>query len=305
MFNKVMIFGLVITILLTSCSTSPVEEEQKLSVLAAEGFLADIAQNIAGDRLTVGILLPIGTDAHTYQPTPQDIARLSNSDLFIVNGGGLESWLNSAISSSDGSLNMIAASEGLTPRVILTDGHSTEDGHDHEGDPHFWLDPNNVLTYVDNITKALIQIDPEGSAVYKSNAESYKIQLKELDHWIVEQVSSIPEQHRKIITNHESLGYFADRYGFTVEATILEGSSTDSTISSGHMVELIDTINTSGVTTIFLSREEDSTLALQLAEETGIAINYDLISHSLTEDGETSTYIGIMRHNVTTLMTLK
>lgn len=302
----------ILALILTSCAqTESVNSEIK--VIAAEGFLADIAQNIAGDRLTIQSLLPLGTDAHTYQPTPKDIAAITNSDLFIINGHGMEIWLDSSIDNADGAINIIEASEGLTPRELDRShnqegsvGEQTpESKKPNETDPHFWLDPINIMTYADNIAVALAKIDPSGEDIYAANAEAYKAQLTELDGWIIEQVSQIPSEKRQIITNHESLGYFADRYGFKVVATILEGSSTDSAISSGHMVELIELINTQEISTIFLSREEDSTLALQLADETGIAVNYDLISHSLTETGETSTYISMMRHNVQVLMTLR
>jgi len=307
MFRSALIFVVLISVLLAGCSPSS-QPESELSVIAAEGFLADIAQNVAGDRVEVGVLLPQGTDAHTYQPTPQDIARITDSDLFIINGFGMETWLETSISTSDQSLNILEASHGLTPRT-LQNGHSHDedgaDGHDHEIDPHYWLDPINVVTYVDNIANALIAIDPEGKPVYEANAKNYKAELMELDKWIRSQVAEIPIEKRKLITNHESLGYFADRYGFEIVATILQGSSTDSAISSTHMIELIKMIEQDKINTIFLSTEENDTLAQQLADETGVNINYDLISHSLSDEGETSTYIGMMRHNVQVLSVLK
>lgn len=289
---------IVIFAMLTGCAAQ--RSEQPLSVIAAEGFLADIAQNVAGDRILIRTLLPLGTDAHTYQPAPKDIALIMDSDLFIINGGGLESWLDSAVSESDATYTLVVASEGLSPRPS-----EHEHEHEHEGDPHYWLDPNNIKQYVDNIARALILADPDGEQVYTANAEAYKQQLTELDTWIAEQTSSIPVDQRKIITNHESLGYFADRYGFTVVGTILEGSSTDAATSSNHMVELIALIQSENINTIFLSREEDTTLAEQVAAETGIQVNYDLISHSLSNEGEASTYLGMMRHNVQVLMILK
>ena len=309
MKKSAIIFFVLISVLLAGCSPSS-KPDKVLTVIAAEGFLADIAQNVAGDRVEVGVLLPQGTDAHTYQPTPKDIARITDSDLFIINGFGMETWLETSISITDQSLNILEASHGLTPRTLQTvhsDGDNDEDGfgHDHEIDPHYWLDPINAVTYVDNITNALIAIDPEGKQVYEANAKNYKIKLMELDEWIKSQIAEIPAEKRRLITNHESLGYFADRYGFEIVATILEGSSTDSAISSTHMIELIEMIKREQIGTIFLSTEENDTLAKQLADEAGVKINYDLISHSLSDEGETSTYIGMMRHNVQVLSVLK
>lgn len=309
MHRSAIYFFVLISLLLVGCSPTS-KSDQDLTVIAAEGFLADIVQNVAGDRVEVGVLLPQGTDAHTYQPSPKDITLITDSDLFIINGFGMETWLETSISTADQSLNILEASHGLTPRTLQS-GHSDDDnagdgsGHEHEIDPHYWLDPINVVTYVDNIANALIAIDPEGKQVYEANAKNYKIKLMELDEWIKSQVAEIPAEKRRLITNHESLGYFADRYGFEIVATILEGSSTDSAISSTHMIELIEMIKRDQIDTIFLSTEENDTLARQLADEAGVNINYDLISHSLSDEGETSTYIGMMRHNVQVLSVLK
>lgn len=304
------IFLILILIFVSGCSSEQ-QSSEKLSVIAAEGFLADIAQNVAGDRIEIGVLLPQGTDAHTYQPTPRDIARVTDSDLFIINGFGMETWLESSLGRDDHSINILEASMGLTPRVLDNahteeiDDHGEEEEHHHEIDPHYWLDPLNVLTYVDNIANALIAIDPEGKQIYEENANNYKTELLELDEWIKAETTKIPIEKRRLITNHEFLGYFADRYGFEIMGTILEGSSTDSSISSIHMIDLIKIIEQNAISTIFLSTEENDTLALQLTTETNVTINYDLISHSLTDEGETSTYIGMMRHNVQVLNVLK
>ncbi len=116
------------------------------------------------------------------------------------------------------------------------DGH-----HHHEGDPHFWLDPNNVIQYVENIRDGLIAADPAGKDIYTQNAAAYITQLKELDGWIQEQVAQVPAERRLLVTNHESFGYFADRYGFQIIGTIIPYVSTGASPSAQQMARLVDT----------------------------------------------------------------
>ena len=219
---------------------TPQVGEAGLNVLAAESFLADIAQNVASDRLTVGRLLPSGLDPHAFEPTPRDVARIADSDILIVNGAGLEEWLKDITESAGGERLVIEAAAGLTPRqrpaaggVCGASSRPAEEGHGGEGDPHFWLDPNLVIHYVENIRHGLSQADPQGGDQYALNAEAYNARIEELDSWISSQVDQIPPQRRLLVTNHESLGYFADRYGFQLAGAILPSFSTAASPSAG------------------------------------------------------------------------
>ena len=178
---------------------------------------------------------------------------------------------------------------------------STPGGHHHhdECDPHFWLDPMNVVTYVANIRDGLISVDPAGAEVYRANAERYIAQLNELDRFIADQVAAIPEADRKLVTNHESFGYFADRYGFRIIGTIVPGVSTGASPSAQQLARLTGRVRDAGVKVIFLETGANPQLAEQLARETGITIVSDLYTHSLSEaDGPAPTYIDMMRYNV-------
>ncbi len=110
------------------------------------------------------------------------------------------------------------------------------------GDPHFWLDPSLVITYVENIRDGLTTADPEGAEVYKANADAYIAQLKELDSWIKSQVETIPSEKRLLVTNHENLGYFADRYGFTIVGTVIPSLSSEASPSAQEMAALVEQI---------------------------------------------------------------
>ena len=276
-----------------------------LDVLAAESFLADIAQNVAGDRLIVGTLLPLGLDPHAFEPTPRDVAKIVDSNIFIVNGAGLEKWLANILESAGGQRLVIDASAGLIPKHRpaggIVCGPPTQAGVEENsggGDPHFWLDPVLVIRYVENIRDGLSQADPQARDLYVRNAEAYISRLKELDVWIAGQVAQIPPEQRLLVTNHESLGYFADRYGFKLVGAILPSFSTAASPSAGELARLADCIRSSGTPAIFLETGANPQLADQLAQETGIRIVTELYTHSITPpDGNAPDYISMMKYN--------
>ena len=291
----------LLMLLVSACQVNPVTNQinqTDLKVIAVESFLADIVQNVAGDRLVVETLMPEGLDPHSFEPTPRDVARISDSDILFVNGAGFEEWLEDIMENLPADQIVVEASAGLQSRT-LEEGHSEDDGHDHEIDPHFWLDPNLVITYVENIRDGLIAVDPEGKDLYSANTEIYIQQLKDLDEYIQEKIETIPPERRLIVTNHESFGYFADRYGFKVVGTIIHSVSSGSAPSAQQMAELVDQMRASGAIAIFMETGSNPQLAEQLSTETGIKVVYDLYTHSISKaDGNAPSYIGLMKYNV-------
>jgi ABC-type Zn uptake system ZnuABC Zn-binding protein ZnuA len=262
--------------------------------LTSTTFLADIAQNVAGDRVKVESLLPVGSDPHAYQPTPQDVTKIEQSKLLIINGAEYEHFLEGLLESAGGEREVIEASAGLSPRADAESEHGV--------DPHLWLDPNHVIVYVENIREGLTHYDPEGAAIFQSNADAYVAQLLDLDVWTSEQVSQIPPERRLLVTNHEALGYFADRYGFTVIGAVVPSVSSAASPSAEEMAELIDQIKSSGSPAIFLDEVENPALAQQIADETGVKVIEDLHLESLTDGPPAETYIDMMKHNVTQIV---
>jgi len=264
------------------------------AILTSTTFLADMTRNVAGDRLTVESLLPLGSDPHNYQPSPRDVTRVADSRLLIVNGGEYEHFLASLLNNAGGEREVIVASAGVSWREDVEGGQNI--------DPHMWLDPNNVIIYVENIREALTHFDPEGAAIYQANADAYIAQLKDLDTWINEQVSQIPQDKRLLVTNHESLGYFADRYDFIVTGTVIQSFSSGASPSAGQMADLIDQIKAGGAPAIFLDASDSNTLAQQIADETGVRVVTDLHLESLTDGPPAGTYIEMMKYNVTLIV---
>lgn len=307
---RLTVFLTLFAFLIAGCAPASDPGTTDSAILTSTTFLADIARNVAGDRVTVESLLPVGADPHSYQPTPQDAAKIADSQLLIVNGVEYEHFLESLLENAGGERMVITASDGLEPRQM--EEHEDEDhaeeaeagsGHEHEaGDPHMWLDPNLVVIYVENIRDGLIQFDPEGEAVYRSNAEAYIAELKDLNAWIVEQVAQIPQERRLLVTNHEALGYFAERYGFAVAGTVVESFSSGASPSAGQMADLIGQIQSSGAPAIFLDSSDNESLAKQIADETGARVVTDLHIESLTDGPPAATYIDMMKHNVTLIV---
>lgn len=282
---------IIAALLLTACGGQSASSAGLADspVLASTTLLADIAQSAAGERFRVLSLLPIGADQHSYQPAPQDVTKIAASKLLIVNGAGYERFLDALLENAGGKREIVVASSGLSSGL-------------EADDPHFWLDPNNVIVYVENIREGLTHLDPDGAAEFKSNADAYVAELQALDAWIVEQADQIPPEKRLLVTNHESLGYFAERYGFTVVGSVLESFSADASPSARQMAALIDEIKAANAPAIFLDAGDNPALAQQIADETGVRVVADLHLESLTNGAPAATYVDMMKYNVTQIV---
>lgn len=308
--TRILAWMLVLTLAVAACQpAAPAANRSSLKVVAAETFLADIAQNVAGNRIKIEALMPVGVDPHSFEPTPSDVAKVADSNLLIVNGAGFEVFLTDLLENTGGQRTVIEASAGLTMRTPQAGEHAEEteheaaDEHAHEGDPHFWLDPNNVIKYVETIRDGLTQADPEGAAIYRANAEAYIAQLQDLDRWIADRLGEIPPTDRLLVTNHESFGYFADRYGLRIIGTVIPGASSGASPSAQQLAALIDHIRETGAKAIFLETGANPQLARQVASETGVQVVTDLHTHSVTAaGGPAPTYIDMMKANVNAIV---
>ena len=286
--------------LLNGCTAPPASTSHGLHILATESFLGDIAQNIAGERLKIEILLQPGVDAHGFEPTPQDLAKISQSQVLIVNGLGYETWLKKALENLSSQQLVVTASSGLTPNADPSGEHK-------DGDPHLWMNPLNVVRYVENIRDGLAQADPDGKVVYTKNAEIYIAKLKDLNQWVLDAVREIPVEKRLLVTNHDALGYLAQAYQFKVIGAVIPSVTTGSAPSAQQMTALIDTINGSGAKAIFLDIGENDKLARQIADETKLKVVTDLYVETLSSAyGPAPTYLEMIQYDISQIVsTLK
>lgn len=294
MFRSNRIVWLFIAVLLTACST-PTQSSSSLQVLATTTYLADLAQNVAGNRLQIDTLMPSGVDPHSFEPTPADLRRVADSTVLISNGAGFEEFLDKLLQNAGGKRQMIEASNGLTSRKP-SPGEPID--ADNPVDPHFWLDPNNAIQYVENIRDGLSQADPDGKSIYTANAAAYIAKLKDLDGWIKQQVQAVPVEHRLLVTNHESFGYFADRYGFKIVGAIIPSVSTGASPSAEQLAKLVDQVKKSSARAIFIETGNNPQLANQVAKEAGIQVVTQLYTHSTSDaKGVAPTYIDMLKYD--------
>jgi len=273
-----------------ACADDNDDEPGRLRVVATTTQIGALTREIAGDSVRLDILLANGADAHDFEPSPQDAVVLQNADLVFMNGIGLDEWLSDIIEGADTAEHVVVVTDGID--VYLGDeeaaeeeDHDDEDHEHSEGDPHVWHDPANVKIMVRNIVAALMRVDPDNADMYRSNGEAYEARLDEVDAEIRALINEIPEENRKMVTNHDAFGYFLRAYGLELVGAIIPSTGSGSQPSAQELAELSDLIKAEGVKAIFAEAEVDPAIAQQLASDTGVTIVEGLYADSLGEPG--------------------
>jgi len=241
--NRVLITAIVAALLAvtgSNCQSTPSphsEHEQEttelsavtlgagdeLQVVATTNVLADVVGVVGGDRIALTALMGVGVDPHSYAPTPADVAAVHNAHVVFASGAGLETNLEEMLASAGGEATHIYVSQGLELRPAPEESgeEEEEEAHDHkDGDPHVWFSVPNVIVWVGTIESTLSALDPANAAVYAANARAYVEELEALDAWVMEQVATIPEANRRLVTSHPAFGYLADRYGLELVGAV-------------------------------------------------------------------------------------
>jgi ABC-type Zn uptake system ZnuABC Zn-binding protein ZnuA len=289
---------LILSLTLTACggeTASPSAENGKIKVVATTSIIGDVVDNIADDLIDLTVLMPAGTDPHSFEPSPRQIAALSDADIVFVNGFDLEETLMPVLDSAATPDKIIAVSDGVDPIVFAGKGADAGEGG-QRSDPHVWMDPNNVIIWTQNIEDALSKADPDHEDAYHRNAEAYREQLQELDEWIQAQIA--PLLPLKVVTDHKVFGYFARRYGIEQVGAIVPGYSAMAQPSAQEIAQLEDAIQQLGVKAILVGNTVNPSLAKRVAEDTGVQL-IPIYTGSLSgPDGPASTYLDFMRYNV-------
>lgn len=305
--------------ILTACGLTNIQpgqdESSGLEVVVTTTFVGDVVEQVAGEIPQVTILLEPGQNPHSYQPTPQDLVKISRADIIFINGLDLEEFLDDLLEGSGTQAELVVVSEGIQPLGMLdeVDQHEDDDDHEEDGedddqhdrglgyDPHVWFNPNNLIIWTDNIVSALSGLDPDHAAIYQANGQAYQEELIALDSWIRAEVERIPEENRKLVTDHTSLGYFAEQYGFKQVGAVIPALTTEAETSGQELAQLIDTIRETQVKAIFVGIDFDPTLAQRVAEETGVDL-IPLYFGSLSEGEPAGTYLDFMRYDVNAIV---
>ena len=284
MKNKIIFLTLVFSLIsvLSACS-SPEGDSDRLKIVVSTSIIADVAEQISGGIFEMEVLLPAGVDPHGYQPAPQDIAAITDAEIVLINGYGLEEFLNSILDVN------------LLNEKIITVSERVEINSD---DPHVWMDPTNVMIWVENIADAFVDLKPDMENEIRANADDYIRQLQELDTWITGTVEQIPEQNRVLVSDHLSLGYFAKRYGFEQAGTITQSASSLAEPSASELADLIDLIRDMNLPAVFIGHESNPDLAERLTADLEIQLVELFIGSLSPDDGPAGSYLDLMRFNV-------
>jgi ABC-type Zn uptake system ZnuABC Zn-binding protein ZnuA len=288
--------GWGIAVIAGALSAASLSASAEVRVLCTTTIVGDVVAHVAGSDLSVNVLLPVNADPHSFEATPSDLVEIARADVIFENGAGLEEFLLPLLATADA--RVVDLSAGLALRTVPADTSHAEG----RNDPHVWFDPAHVIAWVDVAAAVLGSLDPERAAAYEARAATYQESLRELDAWIVEQVSRIPAANRRLVTDHDSFGYFADRYGFQLVGTIIPGSSALSEPSAREIAALEDCILGTEVSAVFVGTTVNPALAAQVAADTGAQLVV-LYTGSLSEpQGPAPTYIDLMRYDVTQIV---
>ncbi len=275
--------------------------DEPLRIVVTTNIVADVVQNVGGEAIEIVTLIPPGADPHTFQPSPGDLRAMTQAHAILINGAGLEEFLHQTLAQISEEVPMVSLSEGIELRQFQMDHDSDSD--DHAGvDPHVWFDPLNVIIWAENCAQALSRLDAENQQLYYANARQYVESLESLHDWIENKVAEIPDQNRKLVTDHLAFGYFAQRYGFEMIGAVIPAYSTAAEPSAQELADLNDTIRSENVPAIFVGIMVDSRLAALVAEDSGVDL-VALYTGSLGEPGgPADTYIRLMQYDVNAIV---
>lgn len=275
----------LIILLLYSCF---VAAQEKKKVLATASMLADMAFQIAGDKVNIESIVPIGGDPHLYDPVPEDARKAARADLILKNGLTFEGWLSELIDNSGTKALQVLTTDGIKSIESLT--------YENSADPHAWMDAANGIIYATNIYNALTKIDPRNAEFYKSNYETYKAKLTELDNYILEQIQSIPKGNRVLITSHDAFQYYGRKYGIELEAIL--GTSTDAEEQTSDIIRVNKVIRERKVPAVFIESTVNPKLLRQIASDNDVKIGGSLYADSIGDKNSPApTYHDMLKYN--------
>jgi ABC-type Zn uptake system ZnuABC Zn-binding protein ZnuA len=262
--------------MLTLTTATGSEAAARLQVVATTVQITALAKEVAGDTIELKGLVPAGADPHEFEPRAGDLVILEGAGLVLRHGIGLDDWLDKTLKVGR-KARVVTVTSGVRIQKGMEDGKSVDD-------PHVWHDPANAKTMVDNIASALGRVDPRQKATYLARATAYKKKLDEARARVQAIIDEIPPASRKLVTNHDALGYFARAFGLKIVGAVT-GLSTQAEPSAGEVAALLEVIKRERVKAIFAESSVNPKLATTLAAEAGIRIVDDLYADSLGAPG--------------------
>jgi len=269
--------------------------QDRLKVVATFSVVGDLVQRVGGDAIDLTVLVGANGDTERYEPTPSDAQAISNAAVIFQNGLGSEPWLDRLYAGSRSTAQRVRISQGI---VLLR-----ADDNPSELDPHIWHDPVSMIQATNNVRDALVAADPSNADAYAANADAFVGQLQTLNSWIVDQVARLAVDRRKLVTSHDTFGYFARRYGFQIVGAGLESFFTDAQPSAGDIARLVRDIRAAGVPVVFVENVTDPRLMERIASEAGVAVGPSLYTDALGAPGSSGgNYLDMMTYNVNSIV---
>lgn len=288
-------FALGLSLLMMSgVSTAPVQAAAKKRIVTTFTIIQDMAQNVAGDAATVESITKPGAEIHGYEPTPQDIVKAQKADLVLWNGLNLERWFEKFF----GNLKQV-------PRAVLTEGIEPigiEEGpYTGKPNPHAWMSPSNAVIYVENIRRALVQLDPDNAVVYNANAAAYSAKFITLEQTVRAELDQIPAGQRWLVTSEGAFPYLARNFG--LKEIFLWAVNADQQGTPQQVRKVIDSVRANRIPVLFSESTVSDKPARQVAKETGARYGGVLYVDSLTNaSGPAPTYLKLMEYNAHTIV---
>lgn len=298
---KIMTLSLLAALTLAACGQKETAEtaqtDGKVQVVATNSIIADLAENIGGDKINVHSIVPVGTDPHEYEPLPEDIAKSTEAEVIFYNGLNLETggngWFVKLMETSHKKAeeDFFEVSKGVSPMYLSGEGQESEQ------DPHAWLDISNGIKYVENMRDVLISKDEENQDYYQKNAAAYIEELTKLDQEAKEKFNDLPADKALLVTSEGAFKYFSKAYG--LEAGYIWEINTESQGTPDQMSQIIDRIRETKIPALFVESSIDPRSMESVSKETGVPIYEKIFTDSLAAKGENGdTYYKMMEWNL-------
>ena len=279
------------------------DDRASTTVAATTGVTADIARSVAGPDAEVTQIVPDGASPHDFELSAQDRHTLEEADLVVANGSGLEAGIpldeldtpTWELTEHTGGLAPLEEVEGNDhEHAEDEEAHAEEEEDEHGGDPHVWMDPTRVAAAAASLAVALGEADPAHADRYRARARDYARELRALDREIADEVAVVSPADRELVTSHDSLAYFADRYGFEVAATAFPATGAEAEASAARLRDVEQAVRDTGVPAVFAQDGDDPETLRLVAESTGVEVEYGLFVES---PGAAGSYEEMLRRD--------
>jgi manganese transport system substrate-binding protein len=274
-------------------AVNPTKKEKKV-ILTTFTVIADMAKNVAGDKAIVESIVKPGAEIHGYELTPSDLVRAKSADLFLDNGLGLERWAEKFYNSVP-KVPHVTLSQGIKPVGIA------EDAYKGKANPHAWMSPQNAVIYVENIRKALTDLDPANADTYNANAQAYSQKIKAIDQNLQKEVSVVPQNQRYMVSCEGAFSYIARDYG--LKEVYLWAVNSEQQATPKQVEKVINAVKANKIPAIFCESTVSDKAQKEVAKATGAKFGGVFYVDSLSpSDGPASTYLKLLEYNVNTLV---